>query len=182
MHALVPLAVLAVAALSACAKFGNAERTEPGHRGNAGIARVAFLAGQWQGEALGGVVEETWYPPRDGVMLGMFRLTGVPERGQEAFRIAEFFMIEEDLGQDGPRVVMRFKHFRRGYAPVEPDAPLTLQLVRSDASTAVFEQVPGARPLRITYARTPGGLTCRIESEHDGRPEVLDVPFRRVNG
>jgi hypothetical protein len=180
MHAVVPLVAVAVAALAGCARFGDVERGGASQPAASGIGRVAFLAGTWRGEALGGIVEETWYAPRDGVMLGMFRLTGTPDRGAEAFRIAEFFMIEEEPTDGGPRVVMRFKHFRRAYAPVETDAPLTLHLVRADASTAVFEQAPGTRPLRITYARTPAGLTCTIESEHEGKPEILNVPFRRA--
>src|SRR5262245_45051261 len=38
------------------------------------IADLAWLAGHWTGEGLGGFTEEVWSPPRNGAMVGMFRL------------------------------------------------------------------------------------------------------------
>jgi len=38
------------------------------------IADMAWLAGHWIGGGLGGLTEEVWSPPRNGVMMGMFRL------------------------------------------------------------------------------------------------------------
>lgn len=37
------------------------------------IADMAWLAGHWKGDGLGGRSEETWSPPEGGVMLGTYR-------------------------------------------------------------------------------------------------------------
>jgi hypothetical protein len=63
---------------------------------------MAWLAGYWVGEGLGGTMEDIWMPPRDGVMLGAFRLTKPDGKG-----FYELFAIEELEGS------LRFvvKHF-----------------------------------------------------------------------
>jgi Domain of unknown function (DUF6265) len=38
------------------------------------VADVAWLAGYWVGEGLGGEIEDVWLPPKAGVLLGAFRL------------------------------------------------------------------------------------------------------------
>ena len=38
------------------------------------LGDFAWLVGYWDGEGLGGRIEDVWLPPRDGVMLGVFRL------------------------------------------------------------------------------------------------------------
>jgi hypothetical protein len=45
-------------------------QTPPGAR----IADVAWMAGRWTGEGLGGTLEETWAPPTAGMMVGHFQL------------------------------------------------------------------------------------------------------------
>src|SRR5687767_15714011 len=38
------------------------------------IADMAWLAGRWTGDGLGGRTEEIWSPPDAGTMMGTFRL------------------------------------------------------------------------------------------------------------
>ena len=38
------------------------------------IEEMAWLAGRWTGDGLGGRTEEIWSPPDGGTMMGMFRL------------------------------------------------------------------------------------------------------------
>jgi hypothetical protein len=38
------------------------------------LDEFTFLAGLWQGDGLGGIVEEQWSPPQAGAMIGTFRL------------------------------------------------------------------------------------------------------------
>ena len=66
------------------------------------IEQFAWLAGYWEGEGLGGKIEDIWMPPRDGVILGAFRLTKPDGKG-----FYELFAIEEWEGS------LRFvvKHF-----------------------------------------------------------------------
>ena len=41
---------------------------------NATVAEMAWLAGRWTGDGLGGRTEEIWSPPDAGTMMGTFRL------------------------------------------------------------------------------------------------------------
>jgi hypothetical protein len=66
------------------------------------IADMAWLAGHWKGDGLGGRSEEIWTPPKGGVMLGMYRhlkddkpvfyelLTLAEERGSLVIRLKHF--------------------------------------------------------------------------------------------
>jgi hypothetical protein len=63
---------------------------------------MAWLAGHWTGEALGGVSEEIWSPARGGVMLGMYRLLK-----NDAPVFYELLTISEREGS----LVLRLKHF-----------------------------------------------------------------------
>lgn len=47
-----------------------AQSPTPGAR----IGDVAWMAGRWIGEGLGGTLEETWAPPVAGMMVGHFQL------------------------------------------------------------------------------------------------------------
>jgi hypothetical protein len=66
------------------------------------IQDMAWLAGHWTGEALGGLSEEIWSPPRDGVMLGMYRLI---RDGKPAF----YEILT--LAETGGSLMLRLKHF-----------------------------------------------------------------------
>lgn len=66
------------------------------------IEDFAWIAGHWQGEAMGGTFEETWNPPMGGEMMGMFKfasegkvrfyevLTIVPENNSFVLRLKHF--------------------------------------------------------------------------------------------
>ena len=82
------LATLLCAALSALAQ-APAAPTAPSPP--AKIEQMAWLAGYWEGEGLGGQLEDIWMPPRNGVILGAFRLTKPDGKGfYELFAIEEF--------------------------------------------------------------------------------------------
>jgi hypothetical protein len=66
------------------------------------IAEMAWLAGHWTGNALGGLTEEVWTPPRDGVMLGMYRL--VKNSKPVFYEILT-------LAEENASLVIRLKHF-----------------------------------------------------------------------
>jgi Domain of unknown function (DUF6265) len=68
----------------------------------AAIADMAWLAGRWVGEALGGVSEEIWSEPRAGAMMGMYRLV---RDGKPIFY--ELLTIVEANGS----LMLRLKHF-----------------------------------------------------------------------
>lgn len=66
------------------------------------IDDFAWMMGLWQGEALGGIVEEFWGPPRAGTMPGVFRLA--TDKGVSFY---EFFV----LGEQNGVFMLRLKHF-----------------------------------------------------------------------
>ena len=78
----------AIAALSIQLAVATSPPTPPPE---AKIDSMAWLAGYWEGEGLGGHMEDIWMPPRNGVILGAFRLTKADGKGfYELFAIEEF--------------------------------------------------------------------------------------------
>jgi hypothetical protein len=68
----------------------------------ASINDLSWIAGHWQGKAMGGDFEETWNPPKGGAMMGMFKfikdgevnfyeiLTIVPKNDSLVLRLKHF--------------------------------------------------------------------------------------------
>lgn len=68
----------------------------------ASLDQVAWLAGHWIGEGLGGVSEEMWSPPAGGAMMGTYRLL---KDGAPVFY--EFLLLVEEKGT----LILKLKHF-----------------------------------------------------------------------
>lgn len=82
-----------IAAAEASAPAFHARRPGDAQSPPATIDRVAWLAGRWVGDGLGGVSEETWSPPAGGAMMGTYRLL---KDGAPAFH--EMFLLVEENG------------------------------------------------------------------------------------
>ncbi len=98
---------------------------------SAGIAELAWIAGHWRGEALGGVAEEIWSEPRAGAMMGMFRLV----KG-DSVAFYEIMTLSEEAGSG----VLRLRHFHpdlRGWE--ERDDVRVFRLVRVTPEEVAFE-------------------------------------------
>jgi hypothetical protein len=80
-------------------------RSAGGPAPRAAVEDMAWLAGSWTGEALGGTVDEIWSLPRAGAMMGMFRLV---QDGKTVF-YELMTILEEDES-----LVLRLKHFDGG--------------------------------------------------------------------
>lgn len=147
--------------------------------GGPGIDDLAFLAGSWHGELFGGEADETWTPPRDGVMLGMFRLTW--ESGK---RLYEFFVVEETA--DGT-VEMVFRHFDEGMGLWEREIgnPPRFVLRRAGDGVAEFEAPdPTQEPARFRFAGSPDGeglvvTVASLDAEGDV-VESFDAVYERT--
>jgi hypothetical protein len=100
------LAAVWLGASGATAQERQTEHTvklTPGQKPAAAtIADMAWLAGHWTGDGLGGVSEEMWTAPHDGVMLGMYRLI---RDGKPVFY--ELLTISEHEGS----LLLRLEHF-----------------------------------------------------------------------
>lgn len=118
------------------------------------IADVAWLAGYWKGEGLGGEVEDVWLPPRSGVLLGAFRLTR-PD-GKPGFY--EIFAIEEV--EETLQFVV--KHFNPDWVSwEEKDKALRVRLTRLSADEIAFGGI-------VFRRESPDGLQVKLTIRQKG--------------
>lgn len=146
-----------------------------GHR----IEELAFITGSWQGPLFGGDADETWMPPRDGTMVGVFRLTW-PDNDR---KIYELFLAEEV----DDRVVMTFRHFSPLMEAWEHEIgkPNMFEMVESGDTYAVFDAPDKTqKPGRLTFRLSDEGqLQILVESfEDDGTisEERFEAVYDRV--
>ena len=95
------------------------------------INDVAWIAGHWQGEAFGGVVEERWAPPMGGAMMGSFRLVNDGK--------VSFYELEVIYEKDNS-LMLSLKHFHadvKGWE--EKDVTVDFPLVKIEDNRAYFE-------------------------------------------
>ena len=125
------------------------------------VADVAWLQGYWEGEGMGGTVEDIWMPPRAGVMLGAFRLV---KAGGAPGGFYEIFAIEEFEGS------LRFvaKHFHPDWVGWEDkDKALRLRLSGKSATEFAFGGVvfrrDGENALTVEIAMRGKDAAPRIE-------------------
>lgn len=136
----------------------HTRRAAEGDPRGATVEDLAFLAGHWRGEGLGGEVEETWSPPLAGEMLGSFRLirNGAPS----------FYEILV-LSREDDRIVMRIKHFNPGLLGwEEKDESLAFPLIEVRDGTAWFHGLTLHRDgdhLLIYLAMRRGGVMSEME-------------------
>jgi uncharacterized protein DUF6265 len=82
----------------------NTLRLAPGQSSPpATLADMAFLVGHWTGDGLGGIFEEVWTAPKQGVMVGLYR--GLKADGSPVFN--ELLLLREEKGS----LMVRLKHF-----------------------------------------------------------------------
>jgi len=146
-------------------KLGAGAKSPP-----ATIADMAWLAGRWTGEALGGISEEIWSAPRGGAMMGMYRLI---RDGKPAFY--ELCTIVEENGS----LVLRLKHFNpdlKGWE--EKDKTVDLPLVAVDKAAVHFEGMsfhptgPTGLTVHLVIGQKDGGVREETFSYTRQRPEA----------
>jgi hypothetical protein len=100
------LIMLVVTSLSFQAQERYTENTLKLSAGNESpaskIGDMAWLAGHWTGEAMGGLSEEIWSAPKSGAMMGMYRFIN-----KDKIIFYELMTIVEEKGS----LVLRLKHF-----------------------------------------------------------------------
>lgn len=116
------------------------------------VEDLAWLAGHWRGEGLGGQCEEFWTEPLAGQMHGVFRLV----KGSKLVFTEHLAIVVESSGE----LVMKVKHFTPEFVGWEE---------KDGAVRFVFEE---ARP---DFARSKA-LTIRRDGDH------LDFALRLRRG
>ena len=144
------LALAAFAFLLSCA--ASAQTAVP-----ARIADAAWLTGYWEGEGMGGRIEDIWMPPSAGVMLGAFRL--VRRDGKPGFY--ELFAIEEQ----GESLRFVAKHFHPDWVGwEEKDKYISLALTRASATELAFggvvfrKEADGGMAVDLTIRAKDGSM------------------------
>lgn len=125
----------------------------------------AWLAGHWEGSGFGGGVEETWTPPRDGTMLGTFRLSV----GGEA-RLFEFMILYVEDGHPAIRV----KHFNADATPWEDRNEWVMFPFERSSEEGLFFA-------GLSYELLSSDeLRVAVTVGHDGTSEIEELRLRKV--
>lgn len=107
----------------------------PPHAPVAKIADVAWLQGYWDGEGMGGTVEDIWMPPREGTMPGAFRLIRPHAAGGNLFWLVA-------IQETGASLTFAFRHVLQDFTALEEkDKALRLPLTAITPTTATFAGV-----------------------------------------
>lgn len=103
---------------------------DPDARPPATIEEVAWIAGSWTGEALGGTFEEVWNPPSAGSMVGMFK--HMDDAGVSFYELMLFVEEEGSLS-------LKIRHFDPDFtAWEEKDEDVTLRFITADEDAVHF--------------------------------------------
>jgi hypothetical protein len=95
------------------------------------ISDVSWIAGHWQGEAMGGISEEIWSQPAGNSMMGVFRLVKLNK--------VSFYEIET-ITEENESLILRLKHFHgdlRGWE--EKDETVDFPLVKLEKNKVYFD-------------------------------------------
>jgi len=128
--------------------------------------RLAWLEGDWVGEGFGGLVEEAWLAPRDGVMLGVFRhhVGGKP-------KFFELMTITDHEGE----LTMGLKHFHANLASWE-EKNESLVWPESDAGDDSIRFGP------VLYERDGDDALNVWVEVGEGEPQLLVFKRAKLSG
>ena len=129
----------------------------------AGVAGLAWLAGDWTSIEEGVAFDEHWLAPRGDAMFAVSRMVE-----GTATKLCELSVIED--AADG--TWLRIRHHSRSLEPWKMDAsgPLSMRMTQSSEGRAVFEDEKRDFPRRIVYSRAADVLTARLEGTRGGKP------------
>ena len=97
----------------------------------ADLSAVAWIAGHWRGEALGGVAEEIWTPQLGGSMMAAFKLAVNDE--------VKFYELETIMEQ-GDTLILKLKHFSsRLHGWEEKEETVDFKLVKVTDDKVYFD-------------------------------------------
>ena len=144
-------------------------RSEPrsGAAPTVGVESLAWMAGRWTCEALGGRAEDLWAPPAGGQMAGLFRL--VKDDGPAFYEIMLLLMA------DG-RLTLRLKHFDaelRGWE--EKEATVDFPLVDHEDGRWYFDGLTIER-------RGEDGMTMHLRIGGGDGERIVAFAYERVGG
>lgn len=120
-------------------------------------ANLGWLTGHWVQETADGWAQESWSPPRGGVMLG----TGLTGKGALA-RSFEFMRIAE--GSPAGRIVF--------WGSPGGQTPVAFPMVMEGRQQVVFENPKHDYPTRISYRREGKVLIATTSGPGGSNPQT----------
>lgn len=160
--------MLAACVLAAPAAAQNTRQLDPGAASPpATLDIVAWLEGRWVGEGLGGVVEEAYSPPRNGVMLGHF--AAWTDTGARFYEIITF-------REEGGSVMLRLRHFHpdlKGWE--EKDETVEFPLVAVEGDRLYFAG------LTIERVGEDQARHYVLVGHRDGTAQEAEFTYRRAD-
>lgn len=125
------LAIVAESTLSNSANTTTQSSDDNNNTIEPNLENVAWIAGNWKGEALGGIVEENWSTPSGGSMMAAFKL--IKDDKVVFYEIEIIREIENTL-------VLQLKHFNNDLKGWETkDETVDFPLKEITANKVVFE-------------------------------------------
>ena len=109
----------------------NTLKLEDKESPTATINDVTWIAGHWEGEALGGITEEVWTAPLVKSMMGSFKLVV-----EDVVQFYELCTITEENNS----LLLRIKHFDKDLKGwEEKDASIEFPLVKIEENKVFFD-------------------------------------------
>ena len=137
---------------------------ESAPRPQGSIDSLAWLAGSWRGQGLGGEVEEIWSRPSAGSMMGGFKLS---QKGEPTF-YEMILLLEDDSG-----LTLKLKHFNPDFSGwEEKDDFVTFPLVKLGKQEAYFRG--------LTYKRVGDQLHVFLALRREDGLHEMPFVFDRV--
>ncbi len=87
------------------------------------VEDLSWMVGSWQGEAMGGMLQETWTAPEGSTMTGLVRAWS-----GDATSMVELIVIEEENGS----LVLRLQQFDKGFKARSEPQPFELSSVEEN--------------------------------------------------
>jgi len=124
-----------------------------------------WIAGHWQGEAMGGKFEETWNPAFGGSMMGMFKFVD-----KDGIGFYEILTIVEEK----EKIVLRLKHFDKSLVGwEEKDKSVEFPFVSLSKTEAIFD---GLKFIKVDDST----MNVHVKVKEGEKVEELKLPFKRV--
>ena len=127
------------------------------------INQLSWMAGCWESNARGRVLEEQWLAPRGGMMLGHARTV-------QAGKVIDYETTR--IQQHGDTVMF--------YATPLGQPPGSFRATRLTGNEVVFENLKHDFPQRVMYSIRNDSLLAAIEGEMNGTTRRIDFPMKRT--
>jgi len=163
---------LAVLILTGLSLHRPAIAAEPAPKPSIAVADLAWIAGDWEGLVNGESIEERWFPPAGGAMVGMFRW-------MKGDQVVVYELLSIEPGAEGP--ILWLRHFGPKLVGREgKDGAIPFYLLRSSPTEVVFDNRDPAKPIRLGYTRNGDrGLAATLERMKDGKWVAEAFPYTR---